>query len=63
MCAYLQDAAVLFSLMDLHKHDDTMAHMAVEGCGPPSCASMPILKTVVSHKLIGMWSSVEALKH
>ncbi|DBA77867.1 TPA: hypothetical protein ACH3X1_009221 [Trebouxia sp. C0004] len=29
-------------------HDDPMAHMDVEGYGSPSCASMPVLKTVVS---------------
>ncbi len=62
MCAYLQDAAVLFSFMDLHRFDETMAQIAVEGYGSPSCANMPILKTVVSHKLIGMWSSVEPLR-
>ncbi|DBA89378.1 TPA: hypothetical protein ACH3X1_016239 [Trebouxia sp. C0004] len=39
--------SILFSLMDLHWHDDPMAHMDVEGCASPSCASMPILKTVV----------------
>ncbi len=56
-------AAVLFSLIDLHRHVDTMMHMAMEGCGSPGCANMPILKTVVCHKLIGVWSSVEPLRH